>query len=128
MAVYVQHLAGATFKISNETSSIEVEIPMLDDDPKSGLQPVEMLLGSVAACMMSSGMEFVRRNGGAIDGVRMTIDSETETRPIRVGSIQVKTEFDNNVTERIQGQFSRAAERCKVHNTITSGPNIVFTQ
>ena len=122
----IEHLNGSKFEVTVRGESLVLQIPTMDGEAPDGVQPVELLLAALGTCMLSSGVEFLRRQGDEVPSAAasLEIDDVVASRPIRVGSIDVSITTSDSFSEKQTAQFLRAASRCKVHNTLLHPPEV----
>lgn len=89
-----------------------------------GPRPTDYFLAGLGSCMLGTLMDFADNQGIDARGTRLAIASTTATRPIRLGSIEVTLQFPSTLTSVQVGQLTRAASRCKIHNTLTTAPEV----
>ncbi|MFC1596404.1 OsmC family protein [Planctomycetota bacterium] len=88
-----------------------------------GPSPVELLAGSLGACIGMIVQTYCQRHGYEGDvGVSLTI--ELADNPKRIANIVVDLEVPESVPEDRKQAIKRVAERCPIHETLKSPPGI----
>ena len=115
-AVSARRSGPLTATVGNGTASVEVGVP--------GLTPVELMLGSVASCMLATMADHAFRNGIPSDGLGVDVAGDMANRPRRVGVIRVTVHVGPDVTPEQAEALLRAAHRCPVHTTLELQPEL----
>jgi putative redox protein len=92
--------------------------PLDSGGTDTGLEPMELLLGSLGACTAITLRMYARRKGWALDGVQVdaAFDEQQGTRLIHV---TVRCEGELDVDQR--ARILRIANACPVHKVLTTG-------
>ena len=115
-AVSARRSGPTTATVSNGTASVEAGGP--------GLTPVELLLGSVASCMLATMVDHAVRNAIPSDDLRVDVSGEMASRPRRVGVVRAVVHTGPAVTPDQAEALLRAAHRCPVHTTLEQQPRL----
>ena len=114
---------GRGFTIRVRGHEVPCDYSEQDGGRDEGPSPVELLAGSLGACIGMMVETYCRRHGyeGDID-VSLTI--ELADKPKRIGNIVVDLEVPQSVPEDRKQAIRRMAERCPIHTTLKSPPGI----
>jgi putative redox protein len=94
-----------------------------DGGQDRGPSPVELLAGSLGACIGMMVQTYCQRHGYEGDvGVSLTIELADD--PKRIGNIVVDVEVPESVPEDRRQAIKRVAQRCPIHETLKSPPGI----
>ncbi|AIY16232.1 hypothetical protein GUY44_12600 [Pimelobacter simplex] len=115
-AVSARRSGAATATVSNGTAAVEVGGP--------GLTPVELLLGSVASCMLATMVDHALRNAIPSDDLHVEVSGEMANRPRRVGVVRAVVHVGPEVSAEQAEALLRAAHRCPVHTTLEQQPRL----
>jgi putative redox protein len=94
---------------------------------EDGFQSVELLLAALGTCMLGTMLAFAANVGVSLDGVRLELTPTLADGPERVNSIDMQLCIDGDVEPRRLASLQRVAEHCKVHSTLTHGPELTLT-
>ena len=123
----VQHLGDDRFAIDVRGHRITVDQPVSDGGQDTGPTPVELFVGSLAACVAHYARRYLARHDIDTSGFEVTCDYTTAGGPARVDSISVRiTPPPALPADRVDALLA-VASHCTVHNTITSGPDVDVT-
>jgi len=115
-AVSARRGDGPTMTIGNGTASVEAGGP--------GLTPVELMLGSIASCMLSTMLDFAERNAIPTEGFAVDVAGDMADGPRRVAAIRATVHVGPDITPQRAGTLLRAAHRCTVHATLEHQPEM----
>jgi uncharacterized OsmC-like protein len=94
-----------------------------DGGGDAGPSPVELLGGSLGACIGMMVQSYCQRHGYEGD-VDVSLTLELADKPKRVGGIVVDVELPKTVPEDKVEVIKRMAERCPVHETLRNPPRV----
>lgn len=126
MHVDVDRLEAA--RLAVRTRGLDVIVDRLAEDggPGDGFRPTELLLGALGACMAGTVLTFAERQELDLTGLSFSIDDEVADHPKRVAAITVVMRVGGELSARQLESLGRVAKRCKIHNTLDDGPEIVL--
>ncbi|MFH1416874.1 MAG: OsmC family protein, partial [Planctomycetota bacterium] len=94
-----------------------------DGGSDAGPSPVELLAGSLGACIGMMVQSYCKREGYEGDvGVSLTL--ELASGPKRIGAIVVDVELPDGIPEDKLDAIRRMAEKCPVHETLRNPPRV----
>lgn len=123
--ITVSHLDGDRFAVHIRGHRLVVDQPHPEaHDLEAGPSPVELLVGSLAACTAHYAQSVLARDGGdlSVDVVcdyRMSDDT-----PHRVASADITIGIPDGVSEARRAAILRAAHHCTVHETFAHPPDV----
>lgn len=110
-------------KIRVRGHEVPCDMSEKDGGRDRGPSPVELLAGSLGACIGMIVQTYCQRHGYEGDvGVSLTI--ELADNPKRIANIVVDLEVPESVPEDRRQAIRRVAERCPIHETLKSPPGI----
>lgn len=118
MNVRVARVRDARFEISARNVSTVVDVPVEQGGLGDGFRPVELLLGSLGACMLGPMLTFAKNQGIPIEGVSLELEPVVEEHPERVARVEMAMRIEGDVSDRQLQSLQRVAQRCKIHNTL----------
>lgn len=126
--------SGVSVELSNGRHVWRADEPTDLGGEDSGPNPYELLLGSLAACTVTTLALYCRHKGIELEGVEATYDFDR----VHAEDCDLCDEEDSGLIDRIQahvtlsGTFDEAQRkrlsqivgRCPVHKTLEKGPKI----
>ncbi|HIQ21225.1 MAG TPA: OsmC family peroxiredoxin [Planctomycetes bacterium] len=90
----------------------------------AGPSPVELLAGSLGACIAMMVQAYCDRHGYTDGDVAVSLTLELADNPKRIGSVVVDLELPKDVPEDKKEVVRRVAQRCPVHETLRNPPRV----
>ena len=126
MHVRVSQVAGARFEVrAREVTTIVDRLPE-QGGPGDGFRPVELLLGSLGACMLGTMLGFAHGAEIPVEHVAIDLDPTVAEHPERVSRIDMTMHITGELSNKQLASLRRVAERCKVTNTLNTGAETVL--
>jgi putative redox protein len=97
---------------------VESDEPAEKGGTDTGLEPMELLLGSLGACTAITLRMYARRKGWALDGVHVDLALDEQQGP-RMVRLTVRCDGDLDVEQR--ARLLQIANACPVHKILTMG-------
>ena len=111
------------FAIRVRGHDVTSDLSVKDGGQDAGPSPVELLAGSLGACIGMMVQSYCQRHG--YDGdVDVSLTMELADNPKRVGGIVIDVELPEGVPEDKIEVVRRMAERCPVHETLKDPPRV----
>jgi uncharacterized OsmC-like protein len=121
--ITVTSKAGLEFRIGVRGHEVACDMSEKEGGRDQGPSPVELLAGSLGACIAMMVQSYCRRHEYEGDvGVNLTL--ELADKPKRIGRIVVDVEVPESVPEDKIEVIKRVAQRCPIHETLMSPPAI----
>jgi uncharacterized OsmC-like protein len=95
-----------------------------DGGADGGPSPVELLAGSLGACIAMMVQSYCDRHGYTDGDVGVSLTLELADSPKRVGGIVVDVELPADVPADKREVIQRMAEKCPVHETLRNAPQM----
>jgi uncharacterized OsmC-like protein len=120
-------VCGDVYAISARGHVLTVDQPRADGGTDTGPTPVELLTGSLAACVAHYAGRFLDRHAIPRDGLRVTADhTMAADRPARISSVAIRLTVPRLPPERAAALLA-VASRCPVHTTLGRPPEVSIT-
>jgi len=114
---------GLQFHIRVRGHDVVSDMSEKDGGRDTGPSPVELLAGSLGACVAMMVQSYCNRHGYEGD-VEVSLTLELADSPKRIGAIVVDVELPDNVPDEKKDVICRMAEKCPVHETFRNPPRV----
>jgi putative redox protein len=119
----VNRESGVEFSLRVRGHDVRSDMSKAEGGQDGGPAPVELLAGSLGACIGMMVQTYCTNHGYDGDvGVSLTLELADD--PKRIGAIVVDLEIPESVPEDRREAIRRVAERCPIHATLSNPPNI----
>lgn len=95
-------------------------------DAADAFRAGELLLGALAACTAGTVRGYARNHGVALADVRIEATGIEVTTPSRIAEIRLDIVLDGELDDGQRQRLLAAARACKLHRTLTQGPQITL--
>jgi putative redox protein len=116
--ITVTHKAGLQFAIGVRGHEVTSDMGVKDGGQDGGPSPVELLAGSLGACMAMTVQRYCQTQGFSDGEVGVSLTVELADEPKRIKSIVVDLEIPGSVPENRVEALKRLAQRCPIHETL----------
>ena len=121
--ISITRKAGSQFGIRVRGHDVISDMSTADGGQDAGPSPVELLGGSLGACIGMMVQSYCQRHG--YDGdVEVSLTLEMADSPKRIGGIVVDVEVPDGVPEDKKDVIRRMAEKCPIHETLKDPPRV----
>jgi putative redox protein len=120
----VGHEGEDRFAITVRGHVVHVDQPVEDHGSDTGPTPVELMVGSLAACVAHYARRYLRRHELPQEGLRVDASWESASSPSRVGRVVVTLTLPEGVPEERRAPLLAVASHCTVHNSFEHPPEI----
>ena len=87
-------------------------------DPRSDMNPGELLCAALGACMMTK-MGFVAsKRGEDVSGAEVTLEPTFDDKHTCVTAVKVEFKFPETLKNEHKAFYAQAAQECPVHNSL----------
>lgn len=87
-------------------------------DPRSDMNPGELLCAALGACMMTK-MGFVAsKRGEDVRGAEVTLEPTFDDKHTRITAVKVEFKFPETFKNERKAFYAQAAQECPVHNSL----------
>jgi putative redox protein len=125
MAIEIIQEEGFRFRIQSGKHVIISDQPEPGGTDK-GMTPVEMLAGSLGACIGVFINSYAQRHEIDLKGMKISVNMEPRDKPHRMGYFSINVNLPKNVPEMIMPTLQKVAETCTVHNSMSHAPEIII--
>jgi putative redox protein len=122
--ITVTHKAGREFTIRVRGHEFSSDMSVEDGGRDGAPSPVELLAGSLGACIAMMVQLYCERHGYTDGETGVNLTLELADSPKRVGGFVVDVELPSGVPEDRKEIIRRVAERCPVHETLRNPPRV----
>ena len=121
--ITVARKGGSQFGIRVRGHDVISDMSEKDGGRDAGPSPVELLAGSLGACIAMMVQSYCQRHGYEGD-VDVSLTPELADTPKRVGGIVFDVDLPDSVPEDKIDAIRRMAERCPIHETLRNPPHV----
>jgi len=122
--ITVTRTSGMQFHIQVRDHDVASDMSEKDGGQDTAPSPVELLAGSLGACMAMMTQRYCERHGYTDGDVGITLTIQLADSPKRIGNIVVDVELPKGIPEERKDAIRRMVERCPVHETLRNPPVI----
>ncbi|MFC5748293.1 OsmC family protein [Actinomadura rugatobispora] len=123
--ISVIHREDDAFAILIRDHVIHIDQPFSAGGMDAGPTPVEVFVAGLAACAAHYGRRYLASHGLPAQGLavsaRFTMNAAS---PARIARIDLSLRPPVRLPEAHEGRFRAAVERCTLHNTLLSPPQV----
>lgn len=122
--ITVTRKAGGEFAVRVRGHEVTSDMSEKEGGRDAGPSPVELLAGSLGACIAMMVQRWCERHGYTDGQVGADLTLELADSPKRVGGIFIDVELPKGIPEDKKEVIRRMAERCPVHATLRTPPRL----
>ncbi len=122
--ITVTHKAGSEFAIRVRGHEVTCDVAAKDGGRDAGPSPVELLAGSLGACIAMMVQRYCQSHGYAEGEVAVSLTVEMADDPKRVRGVVVDLEVPGDLPETRKEAIRRLAQCCPVHATLRNPPRV----
>jgi uncharacterized OsmC-like protein len=115
---------GQAFDIRVGRHHVTCDMSPADGGKGAGLSPVELLAGSLGACIAMMVQSYCDTCDYTEGNVSVSIALELLPKPKRVGAMVVDVELPEGVPEDRREAIRRVVEQCVIHETLRHPPDV----
>ena len=112
------------FAIRVRDHEVASDMSEKDGGHDAGLSPVELMAGSLGACVAMIVQSYCDNHGYTDGQVEASLAIELADDPKRIGAIVIDLEVPKDVPENRMEAIKRLAHRCPVHQTLENPPTV----
>lgn len=121
--ITVTRKAGLEFHAGVRGHEVACDMSEKEGGQDQGPSPVELLAGSLGACIAMMVQSYCKRHEYEGD-VEVSLTLELADKPKRIGGIVVDVELPDSVPEDKIEVIKRMAEKCPIHETLRDPPRV----
>jgi putative redox protein len=122
--ITISRREGLAFDIRVRKHTVASDLSPADGGRDTGLAPVELLAGSLGACIGMMVQRYCDSCGHGDGEVAVSLTLELADQPKRIGAIVVDVELPDGVPESRRDAVRRVAEQCVIHETLRNPPRM----
>lgn len=88
------------------------------NDPRSDMNPGELVANALGACMLTMIGFLASRRGEKVEGTEVTVVPGFDEKHTRITSFVLTFVFPEQLTQTQKDFYAKAAESCPVHNSL----------
>lgn len=124
--IRVTHLSEDAFEIEMRGHKLLVD-QRSRSRPEAGPSPVELFVGSLAACIGHYAARFLRQHDQPYQGLQVECDWAMRAgEPARVSRVDVRVVTPAPVPADLADPLRAAIEHCTVHNSLRQPPAVTI--
>ena len=124
-SIEVRHVDGDRFDVRIRGHGLVVDQPVDDGGTDAGPTPTELFVAGLASCVAFYAGRFLRRHDLPADGYGVRCGFlMAEGHPARVAEVELALDLPPRFPESRREALRRVVERCTVHNTLRTPPEI----
>ena len=93
------------------------------NNPRTDVNPGEMLAASLGACMMTMVGFMAAKNGDHAEGTTVEVTPRFDDKHSRITGFKLECHFPVHFTDAQKEKYARLAEKCPVHNSLREDMN-----
>jgi uncharacterized OsmC-like protein len=124
--VEVPGVGGDVYAVAVRGHVLTVDQPLTDGGTDTGVTPVELLVGSLAACVAHYCGRHLDHHHVPHPGLRVTAEYTTAAAPARVATVDLRLAVPGLPLEYAHSLLA-VARFCTVHNTLAQRPVVSVT-
>ena len=122
--ITINRSAGKAFKVRVRRHAVTVDMSKEEGGADEGMNPVELLSGSLGACIAIMVQTYCDSHGYTDGDVAASLTLQIADDPKRVGNIVIDLELPNDFPEDKKSVVKRLADLCPVHETLKQMPTV----
>jgi putative redox protein len=122
--ITVSRREGKAFELRVRGHALTVDMGKEEGGADQGLNPVELVAGSLGACVAIMVQTYCDRHGYTDGDVGVSLTLELADDPKRVATIVIDLELPKDFPEDRKPAVKRLAELCPVHQTLQHAPTV----
>ncbi|HMU55441.1 MAG TPA: OsmC family protein [Nitrospira sp.] len=124
MKLRATYQGGMRYDVTGGRHRLVTDQPVEDGGEDAGMSPVQLFVGSMAACVAYFVGRFCARHDIPLDGLAVDAEWATEERPHRVGRIGLSVHLPHPVPPELRERLLKTAHGCTVHQSVVTAPKI----
>jgi len=127
MKLRATYQGGLRYDVTSGRHHVATDQPVPDGGEDAGMSPVELFVGSIAACVAYFVGRFCARHDIPREGLTVETEWAMEEGPHRVGRIGLVVHLPHPVPTELKERLLKTAQRCTVHQSIVTVPTITIS-
>lgn len=122
--ITISRRGGLAFDVRVRYHEVTSDMSLADGGCDAGMAPVELLAGSLGACIAMMVQRYCDTCGHATGDVGVNLTVELADQPKRISGIVVDVELPEGVPASRREAVRRVAEQCVIHETLVHPPTV----
>jgi len=122
--IAISRRGGLAFDVRVRHHEVTSDMSLADGGCDAGMAPVELLAGSLGACIAMMVQRYCDSCGHGTGDVGVSLTMELADQPKRISGIVVDVELPDGVPASRREAVRRVAEQCVIHETLTRPPTV----
>jgi putative redox protein len=124
MEMTIDYTAGMQFVAHARSHEVIIDLPPASRGEDTGPTPPELFIVSLGSCIGVYVVSYLKAQEQPCEGIKVRMSWEDEKAPTRIGKIRADIELPEGIAPEHARMALRAAEQCKIHNTLHHTPEI----
>ena len=124
MKSVVQHIDGLRFLATVDRHAIVVDAAPEEGGAGSAPSAPQLLVAAVGACILEFVANSCRLHGFPVERLSLEVVGDEETRPRRIGSLQVTIHMEPEPPEEVKRRLLGVASHATLANTLRRPPEV----
>ena len=122
--ISVNRVDGLAFDVRVRNHEVAADMSPADGGEGAGFTPVELLAGSVGACIAMAVQAWCEASNNGVGDVEVSVTYELASEPKRLGAIVVDVEVPDDVPPNRKDALRRVIEECPIRETLRNPPRV----
>ena len=122
--ISISRKEGKAFELRVRGHALTIDMSKEEGGADEGMNPVELLAGSLGACIAIMTQTYCDSHGYTDGEVSASLTIEIADEPKRVGTVVIDLELPNDFPEDKKSVVKRIAALCPVHETLKQMPTV----
>jgi putative redox protein len=124
MNLTIAFRGGTRFDIISQAHTVVTDQPTEDSGNDAGMSPVELFVGSLAACVGYFVGRYCERHQIPTEGFTIDVGWSMAEQPHRVGAVELTLHLPTELTPSHQEKLPKVAHGCTVHQSLVVPPKV----
>lgn len=125
--ITVRHLGDMEFETHIGKHKLTIDIPPENKGKDRGPTPPQLFIASLSSCIAVFAASYCNGAGINSEGLTVKLSYDKLTQPSILGNLKAVITIPKGEVGTKEKSVIRAAERCLIHETIRSSPEIEIT-
>src|SRR5438309_1638709 len=124
MNLSIAFRGGTRLDIISQTHTVVTDQPTEDGGNDAGMSPVELFVGSLAACVGYFVGRYCARHQIPTEGFTIDVGWSMAEQPHRVGTVELRINLATTLTSEQRERLLKVAHGCTVHQSLAFPPDV----
>jgi len=126
MDLTIAFRGGTRFDVISGVHTLVTDQPREDGGSDAGMSPVELFVGSLAACVGYFVGRYCARHQIPTEGFTIDVGWSMAEQPHRVGAVELALHLPTKLAPAHQGKLLKVAHGCTVHQSLVVPPKVAI--